>query len=117
MAKAYANVIIDISHEKVDKTFQYKIPKALEDQIGAGVQVRIPFGMGNHVRKGYVVEVTDQAEYDPLKMKAVSYTHLDVYKRQVCSWGFLAWWALYSLCCCLWGHAFICPTRAIQLRF
>ena len=71
MAKAYANVIIDISHEKVDKTFQYKIPKALEDQIGAGVQVRIPFGMGNHVRKGYVVEVTDQAEYDPLKMKEI----------------------------------------------
>ncbi|PNV59687.1 primosomal protein N' [Clostridium sp. chh4-2] len=71
MAKAYANVIIDISHEKVDKTFQYRIPKALEDRIGAGVQVRIPFGMGNHVRKGYVVEVTDQAEYDPLKMKEI----------------------------------------------
>lgn len=43
----------------------------MEDQIGAGVQIRIPFGMGNHVRKGYVVEVTDQAEYDPLKMKEI----------------------------------------------
>ncbi|MBT9779288.1 primosomal protein N' [Clostridium sp. MCC353] len=71
MAKAYANVIIDISHEKVDKTFQYRIPEALKDQVSAGVQVRIPFGMGNHVRKGYVVEVTDQAEYDPLKMKEI----------------------------------------------
>ncbi|MBS6643519.1 MAG: primosomal protein N' [Clostridiaceae bacterium] len=71
MAKAYASVIIDISHEKVDKTFQYRIPETLKDQVCAGVQVRIPFGMGNHVRKGYVVEVTDQAEYDPLKMKEI----------------------------------------------
>ena len=23
----YANIIIDISHEKVDRTFQYKIPE------------------------------------------------------------------------------------------
>ncbi len=25
----YANIIIDISHEKVDKTFQYKIPEEM----------------------------------------------------------------------------------------
>lgn len=67
----YANVIIDISHEKVDKTFQYRIPGHLEETVHAGVQVLIPFGMGNHQRKGYVVEVTDKAEFDPDRMKDI----------------------------------------------
>ena len=68
----YANIIIDISHEKVDKTFQYKIPKPLEGQIQAGVLVTIPFGKGNHERKGYVVGITDQAEYDPVRIKEIT---------------------------------------------
>lgn len=61
----YANIIIDISHEKVDKPFQYKIPEALDSEIQVGVQVRIPFGKGNHERKGYVVGVTEEADFDP----------------------------------------------------
>ena len=32
MAK-YANIIIDISHEKLDKTFQYRIPPEIKDEI------------------------------------------------------------------------------------
>lgn len=68
----YANIIIDISHEKVDKTFQYRIPETLIGRIQAGVQVWIPFGAGNHERKGYVVEVTDRAEYDPRRIKEIS---------------------------------------------
>lgn len=71
MAEKFANIIIDISHEKVDRTFQYKIPEYLEEQIFAGIRVWAPFGMGNHLRQGYVVEVTDQAEYDIEKMKAI----------------------------------------------
>ena len=72
MAQMYANVIIDISHEKVDRVFQYRIPEHLIHQIAVGVQVRIPFGMGNHLRKGYVVEVTGQTGYDPAKIKDVA---------------------------------------------
>ena len=29
----YANIIIDISHEKVDRLFQYRIPKPLLGKI------------------------------------------------------------------------------------
>lgn len=68
----YANIIIDISHEKVDKTFQYKIPKPLEQDVQAGVLVTIPFGKGNHERKGYVVGITGQAEYDPARIKEIT---------------------------------------------
>ena len=37
----YANIIIDISHESVDKTFQYRIPDYLLGQVEAGQQVYI----------------------------------------------------------------------------
>lgn len=68
----YANVIIDISHEKVDRTFQYRIPERLEGKIQVGMQVFIPFGTGNHQRKGYVVGLTGQSEYDIDKIKEVA---------------------------------------------
>ena len=68
----YANIIIDISHEKVDKPFQYKIPEALDSEIQVGVQVRIPFGKGNHERKGYVVGVTEEADFDPARIKEIT---------------------------------------------
>ena len=67
----YANIIIDISHEKVDKLFQYKIPPALFHQVETGVQVWIPFGAGNQKRRGYVVELTKKAEYDPQRIKEI----------------------------------------------
>lgn len=66
----YANVIVDISHEKLDKTFQYRIPESLEAEIVPGVQVEIPFG--NRKMKGYVIELTDTPEYDVTKLKDVS---------------------------------------------
>ena len=50
----YADIIVDISHEKLDKSFQYRVPEKLKDEIQVGMVVSIPFGRGNHVRKGYV---------------------------------------------------------------
>ena len=66
MAK-YANVIVDISLEKLDKTFQYRIPEEQREFIVPGVQVEVPFGARRIA--GYVVEITDQAEFDESKIK------------------------------------------------
>lgn len=63
----YANVIVDISHEKLDKTFQYSIPDELLCDIRPGVCVDIPFG--SRTITGYVIEVTDKPEYDPARTK------------------------------------------------
>ncbi len=68
---AYANIIIDISHEKLDRTFQYRIPKELEHQLQPGMQVLVPFGNGNRTTRGYVIELTNQAEFDLNKMKEI----------------------------------------------
>ena len=43
----YANVIVDISLEKLDRTFQYRVPEELEDGLSVGMQVVVPFGNGS----------------------------------------------------------------------
>ena len=68
----YANIIVDISHEQLDKTFQYKIPDSLQSQVGIGSLVFIPFGRGNRMIKGYVIELTDKPEFDPNRMKDIA---------------------------------------------
>lgn len=65
----YADVIIDISLEKLDKTFQYLIPEDLENVIGLGTQVVIPFGKGGRRIKGYVVELSEEPKIDPARIK------------------------------------------------
>ena len=65
----YARVIVDISQDKLDKTFEYRIPVYLQAQIAVGTQVHIPFGRRRLT--GYVVELTDETEYDADKIKDV----------------------------------------------
>ena len=67
----YANIIVNISHENLDKTFQYIVPGQLEDTIAVGDYVSIPFGKANKLINGYVLELTDNAEYDPAKIKEI----------------------------------------------
>ncbi len=67
----YANLIIDISHEKVDRPFQYRIPERLRGRVDVGSCVRIPFGMGNTLRTGYVVELMKEPVCAPEKIKEI----------------------------------------------
>ena len=67
----YANIIIDISHEKVDRPFQYKIPSEMYGILETGSSVMVPFGAASGLRQGYVIGITDRAEYPPEKMKEI----------------------------------------------
>ena len=67
----YANIIIEISHEKVDRPFQYRIPDALRGKIEAGMYVIVPFGAGNRELGGYVTELTDTPAYEVEKLKDI----------------------------------------------
>ncbi|MEF9916542.1 MAG: primosomal protein N' [Lachnospiraceae bacterium] len=67
----YANVIVDITHEKLDKVFQYSIPTDLTDKLKVGMEVVIPFGRGNRETKGYIVALTDVCNYDSSKIKEI----------------------------------------------
>ena len=71
MEKLYARVIIDISHEKVDRPFCYKVPKHLQGAIEVGACVEVPFGKGNTLRKGYVMELMESPDFDPGLIKEI----------------------------------------------
>lgn len=71
MTEQYADVIIDIAHEKVDKVFQYKIPAALAGVVYPGVRVHVPFGRGNQEKVGYVVDVSKETDYPAEKIKDI----------------------------------------------
>lgn len=71
MSQQYADVIVDISSEQLDRPFQYRIPEHLLEQVTEGVVVRIPFGNGNRVITGYVIEITDRPKFDVNKTKEI----------------------------------------------
>lgn len=67
----YANIIIDITNEKLDKIFQYYIPEELEEELSVGTEVVVPFGKGNREIHGYVTGFAKHPDYDPEKIKPV----------------------------------------------
>lgn len=71
MSARYVDIIIDISHEAIDRAFQYEVPLSLRERISIGMQVQVPFGRGNHLRTGYIIGMSDQPEYDREKIKSV----------------------------------------------
>lgn len=72
MQEQYADIIVDISHEKLDKTFQYRVPETLRGVLEPGMCVEIPFGKGNRLMKGYVLELGNQCSFDPKRTKDIA---------------------------------------------
>lgn len=68
----YADIIVDITHEKLDKIFQYRIPKEMEGRLQTGMEVLIPFGRANRGTKGYVIGFSEKCNYDPEKIKEIT---------------------------------------------
>ena len=67
----YAKVIVDITHEKLDRVFEYRIPSSLEGVLKVGSEIVIPFGKGNRETNGYVVDICETCEYDCEKVKEI----------------------------------------------
>lgn len=91
MKGIYANIIVDISHEKVDRPFQYRVPEELIGQLEVGMSVMIPFGRGNKLIKGYVMGLTDTPEYEVSRIKSVASVVEGGVSAQTDSIK-LAWW-------------------------
>ena len=67
----YARVIVDITHEKLDRVFEYRIPADLEGCLQVGVEVVVPFGKGNRETNGYVIGIEESCQYEPEKVKDI----------------------------------------------
>lgn len=67
----YADIIVDISHDKLDKTFQYKIPEEIIPILEVGMRVNVPFGAGNRRITGFVVNITKTPAFEVNRMKYI----------------------------------------------
>ena len=67
----YASIVVDITSEKLDRAFQYRIPSQWEQELEVGMVVTVPFGKGDREINGYVVELTDTPQFDVEKLKCI----------------------------------------------
>lgn len=72
MDTLYADVIVDISHEKLDRAFQYRVPERLREELKVGTCVMIPFGTGNKLIKGYCIGLGEECKFDPERTKEIA---------------------------------------------
>ena len=87
MCEFYADIIVDISHEKLDKPFQYRIPDRLCDKLETGMCVTVPFGNGNRLIKGYVIGIGDTCKFDPNRIKEIQAVRCRCGRQNDCPGG------------------------------
>ena len=68
----FAEVIIDIAYNKLDRPFTYKVPDRMQKTLQTGSLVLVPFGKGNVMRKGYVIALKDECGLPPDKVKEIA---------------------------------------------
>ena len=69
----YADIIIDISHENLDKTYQYTIPKEFFASAIIGALVVVPFGRGSRKINGYIVGLSNEPKIDIDRIKPIDH--------------------------------------------
>ncbi|MFU0826666.1 MAG: Primosomal protein N' [Lachnoclostridium sp.] len=67
----YADIIVDISHENLDKSYQYSVPKEFEKDAVIGALVKVPFGKGNRFIQGYIVGLSDEPKWKVEQIKPI----------------------------------------------
>ena len=67
----YADIVPDISHRDLDRTFQYHIPEGMEGIVTPGTWVEVPFGNGNSVRRGLVLKLSGTPKISPERIKDI----------------------------------------------
>ena len=59
-----AEVIIDSKAKTLNRKFDYKIPKDLEDVICVGSRVLVPFARMKSLEQGYVIKIKNSSNFD-----------------------------------------------------
>ena len=68
----FAEVIIDIAYNKLDRPFTYKVPDRMQKTLQTGSLVLVPFGKGDVMRKGFCIALKDDCELPPDKVKEIA---------------------------------------------
>ena len=59
-----AEIVINRSAKRLNRTFDYKVPKELEELIMIGSTVLVPFGKSSSLEDGYVVGIKENTTYE-----------------------------------------------------
>lgn len=65
-------VIINNPNKELNKQFDYLVPTHLEDKILLGKRVEVPFGLGNRVIEGYIINIKEDSNIDISRLKALN---------------------------------------------
>ena len=63
-----AEVIIDSKARKLNRKFDYEIPKDLEDLIFIGSRVLVPFGNFKELEQGYIINIKEKSNFEVKKI-------------------------------------------------
>lgn len=67
----FAEVIINSNARALNKTFDYIVPKELEETIKLGARVFVPFGKGTKLEDGFVINFKDESEFANKKIAKI----------------------------------------------
>ena len=59
-----AEIVINRSAKRLNRTFDYEIPKELEELVMIGSTVLVPFGKSSSLEEGYVVGIKENTAYE-----------------------------------------------------
>lgn len=68
-----AEVVINRSAKRLNRTFDYKIPKNLEELIMIGSTVLVPFGKASALEEGYVIGIKENTEYEVKEINQIKH--------------------------------------------
>ena len=61
----FVGILVEISHQNVDKIFDYHVPDILVSEIKVGIRVEVPFG--KQILEGFILEIKDRSDCDNLR--------------------------------------------------
>ena len=65
----YADVIVDIASERVDRVFVYAVPEKYAATFCPGTRVRVPFGFRE--KEGYILRMRESTDFDPARIREI----------------------------------------------
>lgn len=92
-----AEVIINSTAKKLNRTFDYQIPKELEDMVLVGSKVLVPFGRFKNLEEAHVVKIKTSSEYE-IKDIAKVETELTDKQIELARWMSRRYFCNFSEC-------------------
>ena len=81
-----AEIIINSNVKNLNKTFDYKIPKELEEKVTIGSRVLGQFGNIKTLEEGFVIGIKESSDYKVKEIKKIEESYLNEEKINLAKW-------------------------------